>query len=350
MTVRRLILSAVGLAAAASAAGQAVSPIEPSDSPRRDRQPQAQQQAQPQAQPGDPAQPSPADGPRIPRARPITVSVDLGAYYDAVGEGDGAVGEVRTLRLPASATIQIPLNQRNFFSFSVDQTSSFYDFENFTGFSNFAPQDPLDYGLESNVGVSLLHIYDQKWAFFGSISAGFAGELGADFQDGLTYGGNASARYQLNQDVAIGLGVTFRTRIEEDPFVFPAPSLDVQATDYTSFHLGVVDGGPGAPTIGLRVENDAFEDVTLGAFFGVRFHQFRLAEDNDIASAGILEDFILPLGGFARFELSENVDLTATASFIPHRELKLQNSNGVDINDIELHPSASIGVGVEIAI
>ncbi|MEM8758513.1 MAG: hypothetical protein AAGF47_12125, partial [Planctomycetota bacterium] len=166
------------------------------------------------------------------------------------------------------------------------------------------------------------------------------------FQDGLQYGGFAAAQYRLSKDVSLGFGLAVRTRLEEDPFIIPTPSLDIQASDFVRIRVGAVDAGPGSPDVGMKIDYTVTDDLTIGGYAGVRFHQFRLAEDNNVVSAGIVEDLLVPIGASVEYKVNDNTRVVGSAIFTPHRELKLQDSDGDTIEDIELFPTLGVGVGL----
>lgn len=318
------------LALAGTVSGQAVREIEPEGEPPR-----------------EPI--APDQGPRIAPEQRTSFIVTTGGMFNSAN-GDGRAGELLTFRAPLEIRVSHPVDEKNRLTFSLNQTSSFYDFEEFTGFNRFQVQDPLDYGIEAAASVGLIHQIDQRWFASGVFRAGFSGELGADFGDSMTYSLFGGVRHIVSKDLSVGIGLAVQTRLEQDPIVFPLPTVDWQVTHYWSLHLGTVDAGPGAATVGVRAEYEITDDLDAGLFAGMRFHQFRLARDNRVQSAGILEDITLPIGAYARYRPTPRAELFANVHLMAYRELKLYNTNGVPNEDIELQPTVGLGVGVQFRL
>ena len=328
-------LAAITLAALAGAAdGQAVRAIEPEAEPEVQREPATREDR----------------GPLIAPEQRTTFSILTGLGFDGSANGDGRPGELLTLRVPLALKAAVPLDEKNRLTFGLSQLSSFYDFEDFTGFNRFLNQDPIDYGIESEISVGLIHIIDRKWALSGRLSTGFSGELGADFGDSLIYNAFFGGRYTVNRDLALGLGLAVRTRLEQDPFVIPIPTIDWQANTYWSVNLGAIDPGAGLAVAGIRTSYEVTETFEAGAYAGFRFHQFRLAADNKTQSSGIFEDQALPIAGYLKFELDHNLTLVTAVNFFAYRELDLQNSSGNSQGDIQLLPNVGLAVGLEFRL
>jgi hypothetical protein len=298
--------------------------------------------------PATPAAPeqTPAIAPEI----PTTFVFAGGIVFDGTPDAEGAAGDLRTLRLPASLSALVPLDSNNRLTVSLSETSSFYDFDNFTGFTNGPVTDPIDYGLEAEIGVGLIHIVDRNWSLHGGLSIGYAGEIDAELEDSLVYGARVGVRYTVSRDLAFGVTVGGRTRLEEDVFVIPVPTIDWQATDYWSVRIGLLEAGPGAPEAGIRTQYSLTDDLDLGGYVGVNFHQYRLADDNAVLPAGIVEDLSVPVGGYIRYRYSPRTTIVGNVQLNGYREIDLQSPSGNGIQDVELQPALGLGVGVEIVL
>lgn len=293
---------------------------------------------------------APEQTPDIAPEVPTTYVFSGGIVFDGTPDAEGAAGDLRTLRLPASLSALVPLNSSNRLTVSLSQTSSFYDFDNFTGFTNGPVTDPIDYGLEADLSVGLIHIIDRNWSLHGGLSIGYAGEIDAELEDSLVYGARVGVRYTVSRDLAVGVTVGGRTRLEEDVFVIPIPTLDWQATDYWSVRIGLLEAGPGAPEAGIRTQYSLTDDLDLGGYVGVNFHQYRLADDNAVLPAGIVEDLSVPVGGYIRYRSSPRTTIVGNVQLNGYREIDLQNPGGNGIQDVELQPALGLGIGVEIVL
>lgn len=323
-------------------AGIAACPTLAQDGPRIDPEPGAAA-ATPTRQPI-----SPEDGPTIAPEIPTTATLFTAVLYDGASDTNGSAGELRTVRIPTRFQYSAPIDRQNILGISLNQVSSFYDFQPFSEFPGSG--DPIDYGLAANVGVSLIHIYDRQWSFIAAVNAGFAGEIDAEFGDSIVGGGILGFRYAHSETLSFGASLVIQTRFEEDLLAFPVPSIDWQFADYWKLNVGTLNQLPGAVTGGLAVTHDLTEAINVGGFAGVAFREFRLADDNSSAPNGILEDAAAPIGTFVTYNYSPNVTITGSVQAIVYREINLRGESGNNIADVELQPTLAASIGVQFKL
>ncbi|MEO1583928.1 MAG: hypothetical protein AAFR96_05055 [Planctomycetota bacterium] len=333
------------------AAAQPVGLIEPEPEADRPAAPIARPAAQPADQAPQAVGPEairPEDGPAIAPEIPTTVSFFSGLVYDGSSDTNGSAGELRTLRVPARLGYSTPINNKNILRLSARQTTSLYDFQPFSEFPGSG--DPIDVGLSAGVGATLVHLFDRRLSGILGVNIGFDGEVDAEFEDSITAGGVAGLTYRVNQDLLIGASLLVQSRLEEDVIAFPVPVVDWQFSDYWNLKVGRVDQVVANLNGGIALTHTLTDDISVGGFAGVTFHQFRLADDNSSVPGGILEDAVVPVGSFISYQHSPNVVVFGTVQGLPYREVNIQTSGGNSIADVELQPTLSASLGVRIKL
>ncbi|MEM9662601.1 MAG: DUF6268 family outer membrane beta-barrel protein [Planctomycetota bacterium] len=290
----------------------------------------------------------PEAGPRIAPQIPTTASLFAGVIYDGSSDANGSAAEISSVRFPVRFQYATPLNNQNILGVSLNQVSSFYDFQESAAFPGSG--DPLDYALAANVGLSLIHLYDRQWRFIAAANIGFSGEIDADFQDSIVGGGILGARYQVNPDLSIGANLIVQTRIQNDTVIFPVPTVDWQISDYWNLQLGTLNQLPGTVTGGLAVTHDLTDTIDIGGFVGGAFGEYRLADDNSSVSSGILEDTAIPLGTFLTYDYSPNVSIRGSVHAVVWREITLRSTGGGSVGEVEYQPTLAASLGVQIKL
>ncbi len=339
---RLLALAGSALLAAAPTIGQSTD--QPANGPTIEPERGAPRAEPPQM---DPIR-DPEAGPRIAPQIPTTSSFFTGILYDGAADTNGSAGELRTVRIPAGFQYSTPIDNQNILGVSLNQISSFYDFQPFSEFPGSG--DPIDYGLAANIGLSLIHIYDRQWRFIAAANVGFAGEIDAEFEDSIVAGGFLGARYQVNENLRLGANLIIQTRFEEDLIVFPVPALDWQFSDYWNLRIGTLNQLPGTVTGGLALTHDFTSAINIGGFAGLAFREFRLADDNSSVPGGILEDAAVPVGTFITYKYSPNVTITGSVQAVVWREINTRDSGGTGIADVELQPTLAASLGVNFKL
>lgn len=290
----------------------------------------------------------PEDGPEISPEIPTTASFFTGITYLGASDTKGSAGEIRTVRIPARFRYSTPLDNKNIIGVDFSQVSSFYDFQPFSEFPGSG--DPIDYGVAATIGVSIIHIVDRQLSFIAAINGGFAGEIDAEFEDSISIGGIAGIRYQYNQNLNIGANLIIQSRLEEDIIAFPVPTVDWDFSDYWNFKFGSLNQLPAELAGGIAVTHKLTEGIDVGGFSGVTFREFRLADDNSSAPAGILEDATVPLGAFLVYSYSPNVTIAGSMQAVVWREINLRNRSGGNIADVELQPTLAASLAVQFKL
>lgn len=264
------------------------------------------------------------------------------AWFNADNNGRGG-GEVGTYSATTKVTMLVPIDDQTDTIFSIGQTSTGYNFTGFGGFGG-GRTDPIDFALKTEITGRIIHALDENWSFFGGAQAAFTGEPGADFDDALTFGGLGGVRYQVHEDLTIGVAIAVKTRLEDDALVFPVPVVEWQIDDYWHLHLGG-DTSSGDPGAELTYElNDEWD---LGVSVTVRSESYRLEDDNSDLPDGVFEDVAVPVMFIASWSDSPRFNITGRIGTVWYRELELRDTNGVQRGEAQLNPNFAVGISGE---
>lgn len=252
-------------------------------------------------------------------------------------------GKVNSFSFDSSITAAIPVNESTDATLTLDQTSTAYEFDSFGSFGG-GRTDPIDFGLRYGIGATVNHSLDSDWTTFAGASLNSTGEIGADFDDSITFGGYLGLMYHVHEDLSVGLALGGFTQLEDEFAFFPVPTVRWQIDDYWRLVVGgnTTSGRPGAEiTYHL---NEAWE-VGLGISYDRK--QFRLEDDNDDAPGGVFEDSSVPVMFLASWKPEPNLRVSGIIGSVVYREMKIQSESGDGQGDAAISPSFLIGVFAE---
>lgn len=240
-------------------------------------------------------------------------------------------------------TALVPVDEQTDATVTLSQTSTGYDFSSFGSFGG-GRTDPIDYGLSVSLFASANHAIDQEWSIFGGATVNSEGEVGADFDETLTFGGFLGIAYNFHEDLTVGLALGGFTQLEDDFSFFPVPTVRWQIDDYWRLVLGRAPtlGQPGAEI--THHLNDAWE-VGLSATYDYR--QFRLEDDNDDVPGGVFEDASIPVYFIATWSPEPRLRLSGRIGSVVYRELNLRSQNGDGAGETVMDPTFAVGVSLE---
>ncbi len=252
-------------------------------------------------------------------------------------------GSVSTYSIDTSITAAIPIDDATDLTVTVGQDSTAYDFSSFDSFG-VARRDPLDYGLQTGVSASATHSLDREWTLFGGASVNSNMEIGADFEDTLTFGGFFGIMHHIHEDLSVGIAIAAFTRLEDDATIAPLPTVRWNIDDYWTLNAGgsTTTGNPG-----IEITHELNDHWDIGASVTVDHKQFRLKDDNIGLPDGVFEDFAVPVMFLVTYAPEPNFSISGMIGATAYRELQLRNSSGNSVSDANIDPTFVFGVAGE---
>jgi hypothetical protein len=222
--------------------------------------------------------------------------------------------------------------------FGLSVGLSDYSFSDPTDFGGVAPWDTIErYGLNLQYNYQI----DRTQSLFFMPSIEFAGESGADFGDGLTFGGIAGYAKQFSRSLTLGFGGAVFTGLE-DTKAFPVILLNWQFTE--NWRLSnPFRPGPSGPA-GLEFVYTGLDSWELSVGAGYRSNRFAL-DDSD--GYGENEGAVLFIRGTHAF--SERSKLDLYLGTLVGGELSLDDSDGDTLASVDHDPSVILAVSYTLS-
>ena len=262
----------------------------------------------------------------------LSLTIEGGASTILEADIDGRDGNVSVWRADAGATIAYQASDQWRFTLDLGSGLHWYDFDGDLG---LGAGDIMQDARTHDLRLTAIHIIDQTWSVIAgaTINAGY--EDGADFGDALTFGGFGGAGYRVNDRLSLQFGAAVRSQLEDNALVLPYLGIQYQLSGTTALR---------SKGLGLELSMDINEQLTASIFAQYRADAFRLADDNDVLPAGVLDDRMVIIGASATWQPNSQFSLSATIGATLWRELEFRNNNGDDIGDLETDTSPIISM------
>ena len=276
-----------------------------------------------------------ASGPDFP-LWDFRISADGYATTDS-GFNDGS-GQMRKAVVGAEAGTTVTLAPN--FQLQLDGRGEFRDYE-FSGATDFDPVNgsPFESLYRAYLdGLALIEA-DDRWQLAFGIRLASQGEPDADFNDTLIARVYAGPIYTVNENLTLGLGVVVQSRLEDNPFVLPAPYVKYQFQSAPAYSLRV------RPFDGVDLRYEPSEKYAIAFEFDWAYNEFRLSDDG-FASDGVYRETALRLGVEGTWKPTPRFDLSAGIGSFIWQDVELLDSNGNELTDDSITPNAYIGFGM----
>ena len=252
-------------------------------------------------------------------------------------------GKFDSYSLDTSITAAIPVNETTDATLTLGQTSTAYEFDSFGSFGG-GRTDPIDFGLLYGISGTVNHVIDSEWMLFGGANLRSSGEIGADFDETITFGGYVGLMYHIHEDLSVGMALGGFSQLEDEFTFFPVPTMRWQIDDYWRPVVGgnTTTGHPGAE---MTYHINETWEVGVAAAYDRK--QFRLEDDNDDAPGGVFEDSGVPVMFLTSWSPEPNWRVTGAIGSTVYRELKIRSSTGDGQGEATISPSFLIGVFAE---
>ncbi len=245
----------------------------------------------------------------------------------------------------ASAITRLIVNNRlgdsGFWSLVLNYDYTDYRFSDVNAFGGQAPWNNVQ-----RVGLTVpFNLISGKWGWLIAPSVDTFRETGADWNESLTYGAIFSGARRFSRG-RLGLGLGVFNRLEEVR-AFPFVAVDWRLSENWRL-TNPLAAGPTGPA-GLEAKYAFGDGWELGAGGAYRNVRFRLNESGPIAN-GIGEE----RGMVAFVHLSRAVDRRVSLDFyagaIFEGQLKVEDSNGNSLSDVDFDTAPLVGLNVRVRL
>lgn len=273
------------------------------------------------------------------------VSFETFAQHSFRTDLSSNTGDVSVSTAGFSLGLAVPAAARTNLAFGLEGEYRWYDFR------NAVRTEPLvnrargklwkdTEQLAATVIVS--HQFNDTWAAFVGGGVDSSREVGAEFNDSLTYGGIFGATYQLTESFRLGASLAIRSRLEDSAFFVPVPIIDWKINDQWRLNTDRK-----VHRAGLNLVYTPCEAWSVTLSGGVQSGEFRLV-DNGAASEGVGRDWRVPVVIEVAWRPDPHVELALFAGSEVWGQITLDDRNGNELQQNDLDPTLLVGGAVTL--
>lgn len=262
------------------------------------------------------------------------VTFSVGASHTFTADLKDLPGKVGVTRLGSEVSVFGPVGEKSRWSVGLEWESSFYRFDNATGFvAGFDKPWRDTFSLELVGGFS--GKFDEHWGWFARGFGKSAGEEGAEFGDTLTGGGFGGASYTFNENLTVSLGVGARSRLDRPAQVLPIAGIEWKFAPQWALTSRQ------KPGLFLEYAPSKTVDLALGVEYQSR--EYRL-NDRDAAPGGVARDDRFIIEGEVGWDVWKNLTIYATVGVTGWAEYRLDNNAETTLGKSKADPALSLAV------
>lgn len=266
----------------------------------------------------------------------ISASFSVGGSHAFASSLEDSRGNVAVWRGGFETTVFLPAFDQTFFSLSLLNEWSWYDFSSGDTPPVAGATQPFSQvttlRLSPGVSVGL----DDRWTLQGGVFADFSGQTDVDVGDAGTYGGFVSARYRVTDRLRLTGGVSFRTVLEDDVRILPILGIDWDITE----RLNLATRGPG-----IRLTYFLTREFDLSLLAAYESRDYRLDRDSAIPD-GVVRDQRVTLGVQAQYAARPWLILRVEGGVVAWGELGFDDRNGNELEQLTTDPTPYIGASL----
>lgn len=284
------------------------------------------------------AAPPAATESRAPRA-----SFTLYGEHDFSSDFKGGPGSASVTRLFGNLGVEVPIAQSGTVSLGVGSEYETYDFKDATG---FAPgfSEPWDHVLRYRFDASYAHQIDRQWRWFVGADVQSAGEIGAEWNKTLSYGGRGGFTYALSERLVLGAGLFVHSRLEDDAAILPFAIVRWKFADRWS--LSTTGRNPASFGFGLELDYQVADDWTIFVAGSYQARDFRLDKDG-ASPGGIGQHRQIPINIGVAWNASKQVSFTGYVGADVFQQFEIQDPNGNELKKLDAKLAPFIGLQAE---
>jgi hypothetical protein len=259
----------------------------------------------------------------------------IGAGTDVQNTLNDNAGYAKATRESLLAGLDVPIGKKTALSGSFEREFSQYNFD-------LDPPSVSEIGSMhlsiTRFGLIVRHQLDERWSVFAIGDMTFSTENHAAWSDGMTYGGLAAVRQQVNKSFAWQVGVIARTRLEDQALILPIPGIDWKINDRLALRTAQ----------GLTLSYDLIGDKHWLFDAGVNLENriYRMDGRSQLPN-GIFIDRRIPLVTALTYQLWRGTFIKCSVSTPFYRQYKFCASDGTTVESLDsnYYPSFNISAG-----
>ena len=217
-------------------------------------------------------------------------------------------------------------------SYSIDE----YDFDG--GIS------PWDGFQKFSLSAPVIKDFQNNWKWASILTVGAAKEDGADFSDSITYGVVTSLTYQVNENLSIGPGISYFSRLEESASIFPILSIKWKLSDHWTLATGPSEGANSGANAYFKYTGLNQWNFLLGAYY--QNNRFRLSQNSLSAPNGVGRDSVSAVYGVAKYFATETLSVSVVGGYSLSNQFEVLDQHGTELWSESSDNSAFLGVRV----
>lgn len=275
--------------------------------------------------------------------RPVKASFSLYAEHNFSADYKDTTGSVSVTRLFGDLGVDLPISTDGTLNLRVGSEYETYDFKDAPA---FAPgfNEPWDRVLRYRLDAGYSQPAGDKWRWFVGADVQSAGEIGADWNKTLTFGGRGGASYAFSDKFILGGGLFVHSRLEDDPAIFPFLFIRWQFAD--KWTLSTTGRNPASFGIGLELDYKVAEDWTLFLAGSYQSRDFRLDKDG-ASPGGIGQQRQVPINFGVAWKANSQVTITGYVGANFFQEYELQDASGNEPQQFDAKAAPFVGIQAE---
>lgn len=288
------------------------------------------QDAAPEASPAEGASAPPASSP----GGGIRASLDITVMHAPAASFSSVAGEVATTKAGAALNVLMPAGERGRVGLNFSSIEGVYSFDPLSTGASGLGFEPWDRTLTHRVGARYMRAEPDGSTWFAGGYVESSGEIGADFDDTLTFGLLGGMTWRVSERFSMGVGAGVGTRLERDPLPIPVVVLDWELAE--GWRLSSMGGSPG-----LELSYSPDEQWRFWLRGSYESDAYRLDDTNSVASAagGVGRVYAVPVLVGADWNLGQQFSLRAGVGAMVWQELGVLDSGGGVVFEQQTDPT-----------
>lgn len=263
---------------------------------------------------------------------------DAAALYQGDASLEDRPGSFGLTRVYAAPGLGYLFSPRNRASLSLGVGQKDYDFTDGAALGGGEPWNRI---REVSLSAPIFFAPAERVQAIAIPSLRWNAESGASLADGRTEGILAGASYRFSDDLSVGPGFGWFSKLGGGGTAFPILLIDWDITD--KFKLSTGRGLAASQGPGLTLSYAVTEQFQIG--LTGRYESVRFRLDNPVAAPdGIGEDESFPLLATIRYATSRRFSVTAFAGAEMGGQLTLRDTGGTTLDEADYETAPVFGI------
>jgi len=259
-------------------------------------------------------------------------------YLHQLRNDDASTGSVSVDRWSVRAGLPLIIEEDNLLAIGFRYAMHRYDFNGTTA----------EWGAIHQTSISLASRWqvNDDWLWGNYATAGISAEEGSDMDKGLNFNFISIAQYKVNDQLTIGPGVGFSSKIDQDLSVFPIIAIKWQINDEWTLASGPSEMAVAGANVYFEYTPKILNEkwmFTTGFSYGSQ--NFKI-EDNSTVTNGSGEERLGSAYLGASYKMDSGVKLSAIAGYNFFQSYSIYDNGGNELSKEILEDAPFFGVSV----